>query len=503
MNHILLFGAGKSATFLIDYLVAQVMLNPWKLTVVDNDQKLLNSKLKESAKTRGVAINVINAEERTPLIEQADVVISLLPPFLHKLIAADCLRLGRHLLTASYLDDHIKLMEQEIKDKGLTFICEMGLDPGIDHMSAMDLINKIRNKGAEITGFKSHCGGLVAPFSDDNPWRYKISWNPRNVINAGKAGADFILHGKPEHLPYEELFDPSRLLRIGKLDSLSWYPNRDSVSYAEIYGLRNIDTFIRTTLRYPEFTYGWSNLIQLGLTREDVFYETDGMSLRKFFKDHLDANNFAEWLNNTVTSRFEESRELLEKVTELLDAEQEAGREIVEALEDMMMIDHQGKLKTYTLDTIKREAAVTVASRMHEANLAIKQLIFLGLADDKTLINKGRCSAADILLFIIEKKLMLLPGESDMVVMLHEVDYKLEGRKFRASSSLIAIGDDHKHTAMAKTVGLPLGIAAVMILEGKMNLPGLHIPIIPEIYEPVLKELENFKIVFKEELIEI
>ncbi|MGZ5248032.1 MAG: saccharopine dehydrogenase C-terminal domain-containing protein, partial [Flavitalea sp.] len=457
MKHILLFGAGKSATFLINYLVAQVMLNPWKLTVADNDQQLLDSKLKQSPKTIGIAINVTNNDERANLIKDADVVISLLPPFLHKLIASDCLRLGKNMLTASYLDEQMRSMEQEIKEKGLTFLCEMGLDPGIDHMSAMALINKIKNKGGEITGFKSHCGGLVAPHCDDNPWRYKISWNPRNVVNAGKAGADFILHGKPVHLPYEELFEPSRLLRIGKLDSLSWYPNRDSVSYAETYNLKGVDTFIRTTLRYPEFTYGWSNLIQLGLTKENVFYETDGMSLRKFFKDHLDANNFGEWLSNTVTSRFEESRELLEKVTELLDAELEAGREIVEALEDMMMIDHDGKLKSFTLDTIKREAAVTVASRMHEANLALKQLIFLGLADDKTLINKGRCSAADILLFILERKLMLLPGETDMVLMLHEVDYKLNGRKFRESSSLIVIGEDHVNTAMAETVGLPLG----------------------------------------------
>ncbi len=498
MKHILLFGAGKSATYLIDYLTAQVLINPWKLTVVDNDISLIHSKLKTSSKSYAVGMDVTNDEERSALISSADIVISLLPPFLHKLVAKDCLSLGKNLLTASYLDADMRAMEQEIKEKGLIFLCEMGLDPGIDHMSAMEMITRIKNEGGSITSFRSHCGGLVAPKSDDNPWRYKISWNPRNVVMAGKAGADFLFHGQHVHLPYSELFDPSRSLRIESLDPLCWYPNRDSISYIDIYKLQEAQTFIRTTLRYPEFVYGWQNLVNLKLTDETQYYDTNGLSIRQFFKQHLDANNFSDWIKETITSRFEETKELLDKVSELQDAEMEAGKEVVESLDDLLLVDHKGKLKQYNLDSIKQEAAVTVASRMHEANLALKQLFFLGLEDDETIINKGRCNAAEVLQFILEKKLTLQPGDTDMVVMIHELEYEKGELKHRLESSLIVVGDDDVRTAMAKTVGLPLGIAASMILDGKLNITGLHIPIISEIYIPLLEELKNFNIIFHE-----
>jgi saccharopine dehydrogenase-like NADP-dependent oxidoreductase len=401
-------------------------------------------------------------------------------------------------LTASYLDADIRSMEQEIKEKGLIFLCEMGLDPGIDHMSAMEMIERIRKEGGSISSFRSHCGGLVAPGSDDNPWRYKISWNPRNVVMAGKQGADFLFHGQHVHLPYAELFDPSRSLRIDTLDPLCWYPNRDSISYIDIYKLQEAQTFIRTTLRYPEFVYGWLNLIQLKLTDEEQYYETDGMSLCQFFKTHFDANNFGDWVKETITSRFEETKELLDKVSELQEAEQQAGKDVVESLDDLLLVDHKGKLKQYNLESIKHEAAVTVASRMHEANLALKQLFFLGLEDEETIINKGRCSAAEVLQFILERKLSLQPGNTDMVVMVHEIEYEKGELKHRLESSLIVLGEDDVRTAMAKTVGLPLGIAATMILEGKITISGLHIPIIPEIYTPLLEELKNFNIIFHE-----
>jgi saccharopine dehydrogenase-like NADP-dependent oxidoreductase len=212
----------------------------------------------------------------------------MLPPTLHFLVAKDCLQFSRHLLTASYVDEPIKELQKEIDAKGILFLCEMGLDPGIDHMSAMRIIDGIHEKGGKITSFKSHCGGLVAPESDNNPWHYKISWNPRNIVLAGKAGAHYKQDGKEIRLTYEELFSGDNYAKVPGIGYLGWYPNRDSLSYTSLYGLGNADTFIRTTLRHPDFMYGWKNVVDLHLTNEEPAYESNGKSLATVFKEHLD-----------------------------------------------------------------------------------------------------------------------------------------------------------------------------------------------------------------------
>lgn len=186
---ILLFGAGKSASVLIEYLVKNGPANNWKLIVADKDLQSAQSGLKSAERDRAVSFDVQDKDKRIEFIQQADIVISLLPPTLHYLVAIDCLQLKKHLLTASYIDEKLKLLSEEIKNNHLLFLCEMGLDPGIDHMSAKKIIDEVHAEGGIITSFISHCGGLVAPENDDNPWHYKISWNPRNVVNAGKAGA--------------------------------------------------------------------------------------------------------------------------------------------------------------------------------------------------------------------------------------------------------------------------------------------------------------------------
>jgi len=472
--------------------------NNWQLTVADSNQSAAEAKLGGAPGTTAVGINVENEHERAALISSADIVISLLPPALHFLVASDCVKYGKDLLTASYVDEKIADLGPLIKDKGLLFICELGLDPGIDHMSAMQLIQDIKNNGGKIVSFTSHCGGLVAPESDDNPWHYKISWNPRNVVMAGKAGASFLENNEVVQLAYEELFDASRVIDVPGLGFLSWYPNRDSLTYIDLYHLHDVKTFIRTTLRYPEFCFGWKNLIDLKLTDENILYHTDGMTLKEFFQEHFNKHGFSDWIQKQLTARFEQTRELLEKLRDLLEAEEVADPEAKKALQDFMMVDNSGDLKNINLEEVKTRAAATVAGQMHEANLSMKQLIFLGMDDGDTRINKGVASAADVLQFAMEKKLLLEPHDKDMIVMLHSIVYEKDRKNEVLESCLVVKGESSARTAMAKTVGLPLGIAAKLILQKKIDVTGLHIPIIPEIYEPVMNELEQHGIHFKE-----
>lgn len=496
MKNILLLGAGKSATSLIDYLKKETGRLGWQLTLADSNLESARAKLGSAPHVTAVAADVQDEMQRRNLIKEADIVISLLPPSLHFLVAKDCLQFEKDLLTASYVDDSIRSLESALSGKGVLFLCEMGLDPGIDHMSAMKLIHQLREKGAKIQSFYSYCGGLVAPESDDNPWRYKISWNPRNVVLAGKSGAIYREGGKEKQMDYEQLFDATRTVKVEGLGRLAWYPNRDSRPYMPIYGLEKVNSFVRTTLRYPEFCFGWKNIIELGLTDETVQYQTDGMSFKQFFQQHLASHGFSEWMERQLTTRFENTQHLLENLMQLLKAEEEA--EDKEETREFMMVDDSGQLEEVNLEEVKNRAAITVAGQMREANLSMKQLIFLGMEDNETLINKGNCSAADVLQLALEKKLALKEGDKDMIVMLHEIEYELKGKKHKTESCLVVKGEDHIHTAMAKTVGLPLGIAAIMILQKKIRLSGLHIPVLPEIYEPVLKELENQGISFTE-----
>lgn len=498
MKSIVVFGAGKSATCLIDYLVEATLQEGWTLTVADGNLSVAESKTGKAPHTKAVAVDVEQEAGRMALVASADLVISLLPPHLHIGVARDCVKAGKHLLTASYVDPAIRSLEAEINAKGLLFLCEMGLDPGIDHMSAMQLIEDIHQKGGVIKAFRSHCGGLVAPESDDNPWHYKISWNPRNIVQAGKAGAHFREDGVEKHMAYEQLFDASRVVDIPGLGLLSWYPNRDSLSYCSLYQLEHTETFIRTTLRYPEFSFGWKNVIDLKLTDETVQYDTDGMSLQTFFQQHFAKYGFADWLEKQLTERFGRTRELLEKLQELLKAEAEADEEEKKQLKDFLMVDEKGSLKDINLETVKTQAAATVAGQMHEANLAMKQLVFLGMDDTETVINRGQCSALDVLQFCLEKKLALTPDDKDMIVMLHEIDYTLQQEDISVKSCLIVKGENSLRTAMAKTVGLPLGIAARLILKGEIQLTGLRIPVHREIYEPVLSDLRKQGILFRE-----
>ena len=436
MKTILLFGAGKSATILIDYLQKLATDGFCNVMIADIDLQLLKDKINDNQLVSLHKIDIKNKLERNNLVAKADVVISLMPPSLHYLIAISCIEFKKHLLTASYVDDAIKKLATEINDAGILFLYEMGLDPGIDHMSAMQLITQIQNNGGKITSFKSHCGGLVAPESDDNPWHYKISWNPRNIVLAGKSGAVYFENGITKNQVYTELFNDCNQTNINGLGNLAYYPNRDSLNYIAMYGLEGAQTFIRTTLRHPNFCKGWHQIIELKLTDETLYYETENLTINVFFKLHLERFN--------LTDKYQ----------------------------DIVSLD------------------------------SISQLNFL-FNDNITIINKGFCSAADVLQFIIEHKLLLQQNDKDMIVMQHEIEYEEGSCKFHILSTLLVKGEDNICTAMAKTVGLPLGIAAKLIIEEKIMLRGLHIPTAKQIYKPVLKDLKNLGIEFEEQLIKL
>jgi saccharopine dehydrogenase-like NADP-dependent oxidoreductase len=414
VKKILLFGAGKSATVLIDYLISEAPLNNWTIIIADVNKEQIVAKTNNSIYTEAVPFDITDNLQRSTLIREASIVISMMPPALHFLIATDCVEFGKNLLTASYLDGAIKSLEPRILEKELLFIVEMGLDPGIDHMSAMKLINEIKEKGGKISSFKSHCGGLVAPESDNNPWHYKISWNPRNVVMAGKAGAEFKLNNEIQHREYKELFTNCSEVLVDGLTNLACYPNRDSLSYLPIYELDPIKTFLRTTLRHPAFCLGWNAIVQAMLTDDTPLL-------------NIEALTFKKW-----------------------------------------------------------SAAITPFINDQNKNL----LAFLGLFDDLLVPSIAKTSA-DILQYLLETRLLMQPDDKDMIVMLHEIEYELLGQTIKVESNLIVKGEDHLRTAMAKTVGLPLGIAAKLILSGTIHLKGIQLPTKKEIYEPVLAELKR------------
>jgi saccharopine dehydrogenase-like NADP-dependent oxidoreductase len=446
MKQILLFGAGKSSTCLIDYLIENAIAENWHITIADINVAIIEAKTNGADCTTALAVDIHNTAEREALIGKTDIVISLMPPALHFLIAQSCVELGKNLLTASYVDDQLKNLLNEIEKKGILFLCEMGLDPGIDHMSAMKIIHGIKQKGGTITSFKSHCGGLVAPESDDNPWHYKISWNPRNVVTAGSTGAVYRVWEEVEQIDYDEVFTDCDEIEVDGIGSLAWYPNRDSLSYITVYKLEEAATFIRTTLRHPAFCRAWAVLVQMEITSDNDW---------EIIKNCTTISN---WFNKKISVA--------------------AGKDIDwEAFEDMDIEED-----------IQKEIT--------------EMFNWLGLFTNK-LLPENKTSSAAILQHILEEKLVLQPEDKDMVVMVHEIDYAINNDEFAVVSSMVVKGKNSLRTAMAKTVGLPLGIAAKLILNGTIQLTGLQIPIVKEIYEPVLAELRQNGIAFSENEIPI
>ncbi len=440
MKSILIIGAGRSSSALISYLLKHAALHKWTVRVGDMNERFAKDRVGDNLHGTGFRFDINNKSQREEEIQKADLVVSMLPATMHGQVAEDCVRFGKHLVTASYVSEKMRSLDAEAKKKGVILLNEIGLDPGIDHMSAMQIIDDIRARGGEMKAFYSYCGGLVAPESNNNPWGYKFSWNPRNVILAGQgAPATFIENGELKEIPYERLFAEARQIEVkgsGKYDA---YANRDSLSYRSVYGLENIPTMLRGTLRAEGFCKAWNILVQLGWTND-----TD----EKIGTNHLTYAQFTDAL----------------------------------------------------LDTREKSLRAQVAQNVGllESDPALDLVEWAGLFGDEMIpLESG--TPAQILQELLERKWKLQPGDKDMIVMQHEFVYNLDGRDERITSSLVVEGEDEIHTAMAKTVGLPAAIAVKMILTGQYNSSGVVVPVKKELYEPVLKELAEMGIVFDEQ----
>ncbi len=440
MSTILIFGAGKSAIYLIDYLADSCARGDRQLLVADLDPAFAASKLRGRRNTQAVAVKLEEQDSRRQLIERADVVISMLPAGLHPIVAADCLELGKHFFTASYESEALRGMRPEIEAKGLLFLNECGLDPGIDHMSALKIIHDAQSKGEVIRSFTSYCGGLLAPASEDNPWKYKFTWNPRNVVLAGQGTSKYLEHGEVKIVPYHQLFKRVETVNFPGLGDFDGYPNRDSLSYQHIYGLEGIATLLRGTLRRAGFCKAWDVFVQLGMTDDTASLQlSPGSTYRQFF------NTFLPWSDQLSVE---------EKLAELIP----------------------------DLDFPTFE-----------------KLQWLGFFEQK-LLPKTEGSPAQLLQAILEEQWVLQPSDRDLIVMQHQVEIQTESGIKKIISSLVEEGQDAVHTAMAKTVGLPLAIAVDRFLKGEISLRGLQLPVVPELYLPILEALEKEGIRFEERI---
>ncbi|MDU0368929.1 saccharopine dehydrogenase C-terminal domain-containing protein [Hymenobacter endophyticus] len=442
MTRILLLGAGRSASSLIQYLLLHAPAEGWQLTVADVQPAHLAPVLAaHSEYARAVPFDVHDEARLEELVPQADVVISMLPALFHGAVARACVRHRRHLATASYVSEEVRALDAGAQEAGITLLMECGLDPGLDHMSAMRALTDIRARGGQLTSFKSYCGGLLAPEAEgDNPWKYKFTWNPRNVVLAGQSTAKFLDKGHLRFIPYQHLFARTETLAVPGFGEFEGYANRDSLSYRAPYGLENIPTMLRGTLRRPGYCAAWHALVRLGLTDDAV---------------HLDNPATLTW------------------------------RELVEAY----LPTGAGNLAARLAAYLGLEAQGEVMQRLQWLELFTARPVGLANATPAQLLEK-----------LLTEKWALKPHDRDMIVMQHQFEYELEGELHEHTSSLVVLGDDAVHTAMAKTVGLPVGMAVRRLVQGKLTQRGVVIPTQPELYEPILAELEqDYGIRFVEE----
>jgi saccharopine dehydrogenase-like NADP-dependent oxidoreductase len=441
MKKILIVGAGKSTAYLIDYLLQKSQSEHLSITIGDLSLDFANRLIQGHSNAKAVVFDCTNPQDRQQHISETDLVISMLPARFHIEIAKDCLRLKKHLVTASYISDEMHALNEEVKKAGLVFMNEIGVDPGIDHMSAMKVIHQIRKSGGKMILFESFTGGLVAPESDNNLWNYKFTWNPRNVVLAGQGGAaKFIQEGTYKYIPYHQLFRRTEFLEIQGFGKFEAYANRDSLKYRSVYGLDDVLTLYRGTIRRVGFSRAWQLFVMLGMTDDSYPMEnTENMSYREF------TNSFLPYNPN-------DSVEL--KLRYLLKIEQD----------DVVW----GKLLELDLFSTDKKIGIKNAT------------------------------PAQALEKILSQSWALMPDDKDMLVMYHKFGYVQDGHQRQIDASLVVIGENQTHTAMAKTVGLPVAIASLQILKGNIKNPGVQLPIDAEVYEPILTELEQHGIRFVE-----
>ncbi len=438
MNKILIIGAGRSATALIRYLLEQSVVHQWSIVLADSNIDLAKSKIGDHPNAQAVSLDIHNRENRQKFIRQTDVVVSMLPASLHMDVARDCIAFGKHFVCASYVSREMMALDQDARKKGLIFMNEMGLDPGIDHMSAMQVIHELKSKEAVLKAFKSYTGGLIAPESDDNPWHYKFTWNPRNVITAGQTTAQYLENGKLKLMPHKRLFRDYQVTEIPGYGIYEIYPNRDSLSYLETYNLQDLPTILRGTLRKKGFCDAWHAFVKMGMTDDEIqIKDSDTMTYRDLVEAFL----------------HKETGTLEERVAKLI------------------RVDVESKV--------------------------MDQLRWTGIFEDKRIEQKN-ASPACILEHLLLDKWSLKPEDKDLIIMKHEFEYELEGEEHSLSSTLVMKGEDQVNTAMAKLVGLPMGIFVKLLMNGHYSAPGVQIPVVKEIYNPVLEELREYGVEFEE-----
>ena len=441
MRKILIIGAGRSCSSLIKYLLDKSTQENLHITIGDVSIENAKNQINNHKNATAVVLDVFNATQRVDAIKNADIVISMLPARFHIEVAKDCVTHNKHMVTASYVSDEMKTLDADAKAKGLVFMNEIGLDPGIDHMSAMQIIDKIHDKGAKMLLFESFTGGLVAPESDTNLWNYKFTWNPRNVVLAGQGGAAmFIQENTYKYIPYHKLFRRTEFLNIDGYGKFEGYANRDSLKYRSIYNLENVPTMYRGTIRKVGFSRAWNVFVQLGMTDDSYTIEdSKNLSYRDF------TNLFLAYSpTDSVELKF---------------------RSYLKIDQDDVMWD-----KFLELDIFNADKKISLTN----------------------------ATPAQILQEILSEKWTLEAADKDMIVMHHKFGYELNKEKYQIESSMVIKGDDQTYTAMAKTVGLPVAMATLRILNGDIKTPGVQLPITKEVYAPILKELEEYGITFIE-----
>lgn len=447
MKNIFVIGAGRSASSLIKYLLENSQTENWHITIGDMDLATVESKINGHPNAKGIEFDVFNEESRIAEIEKADLVISMLPARFHMEVAKECVKQKKNMVTASYVSEEMAALNEEAKANGVIIMNEIGLDPGLDHLSAMKIIDQIKSEGHKLEGFESFTGGLVAPAYDNNPWNYKFTWNPRNVVLAGQGGASmFRQNGTTKYIPYTKLFRRTERIEIDGYGFFEGYANRDSLKYIDIYGLHDIKTIFRGTFRRPGYSRAWDSFVQLGVLDDTYTIEnSENLTYREFINLFLPYN---------------------------------------------------------PTDSVELKLRHYLNISMDNEDLWFK-LEWLDIFSDKKVGIKD-ATPAQIMQKILEDKWSLEPEDKDMIAMWHKFNFvdKNTGEQREIQSSLIVLGDDQTYTSMAKTVGLPVAIAAKLILNGTITTPGVHIPTTAEVYNPVLSELENYGIIFKEKEVE-
>ncbi|WP_336068447.1 saccharopine dehydrogenase family protein [Mesoflavibacter sp. CH_XMU1404-2] len=441
MRHILVIGSGKSTSYLFKYLLEQSETENLHITVGDLDIENAKKMIGNHKNATAIALNVFDKNSREDAVKKADIVISMLPARFHIEVAKDCVTYGKNMVTASYISDEMQALDQQVKDKGLVFMNEIGVDPGIDHMSAMQVIDRIRGNGGKMILFESFCGGLVAPESDNNLWNYKFTWNPRNVVVAGQGGAaKFLQENTYKYIPYHRLFRRTEFLEVEGFGRFEAYANRDSLKYQNVYGLDNIRTLYRGTMRRVGFSRAWQAFVLLGMTDDSyTIDDSENMSYRDFVNSFLPYSP-----TDSVELKF---------------------RHALKIDQDDMVWD---------------------------------KFVELDIFNPNKMVELKKGTPAQILQKILMDSWTLAQEDKDMLVMYHKFGYELDGKKHQIDSTMVCLGEDQTYTAMAKTVGLPVAIATIAILNKKITTPGVQLPINKEVYTPILNELENYGIIFKE-----